>query len=74
MNASSSKAAPTGQASAPWMSTIAFTACLTIGQFVNGASDEEWLTLIEQMSRAEDPGRVFLRRALSSALPLPPGA
>ena len=44
-----------------------------IGRFVNGASDEEWLTLIGQMSRAEDPGRVFLRRALSRALPLPQG-
>jgi hypothetical protein len=42
-----------------------------IGRFVNGASDEEWLTLIGQMSRAEDPGQVFLRRALSGALPLP---
>src|SRR5262245_13044078 len=38
-----------------------------IGRFVNGASDEEWLTLIGQMSRAEDPGQVFLRHALSSA-------
>jgi hypothetical protein len=71
MNASS-KAAPTGQASALWMSTIAFTACLTIGRFVNGASDEEWLT--GQMSRAQDPGRVFLRRPPSSALSLPRGA
>lgn len=40
----------------------------SIGQFVNGASDEEWLRLIGLMSRAENPGRVFLRRVLSNAL------
>ena len=39
------------------------------GQFVNGASDKEWLTLIGLMSRAENPGQVFLRRVLSNALP-----
>jgi hypothetical protein len=39
----------------------------SIGRFVNGASDEEWLTLIGQMSRAENPGQVFLRHALSNA-------
>jgi hypothetical protein len=54
------------------MSTIAFTACLTIGRFVNGASDEEWLT--GQMSCAQDPGRVFLPRPPSSALSFPRGA
>ena len=32
-----------------------------------GASDEEWLALIGQMSRAKNPGQVFLRRALSNA-------
>jgi hypothetical protein len=39
----------------------------SIGRFVNGASDEQWLTLIGQMSRAENPSQVFLRHALSSA-------
>jgi hypothetical protein len=39
----------------------------SIGRFVNGASDEEWLTLIGQMSRAENPGQVFLWHALSNA-------
>ena len=39
----------------------------SIGRFANGASDEEWLTLIGQMSRAENPGHVFLQRVLSSA-------
>jgi hypothetical protein len=38
-----------------------------VGRFVNGASDEEWLTLIGQMSRAGDPGGVFLLRVLSAA-------
>jgi hypothetical protein len=47
-------------------------AAQSVGRFVNNASDEEWLTLIGLMSRAEDPGQVFLRRVLSSALaPLP---
>jgi hypothetical protein len=41
----------------------------SIGRFVNGASDEEWLTLIGQMSRAENPGQVFLWHALSNAWP-----
>lgn len=41
----------------------------SIGRFVNGASDEEWLTLIGQMSRAENPGQLFLRHALSNAWP-----
>jgi hypothetical protein len=36
-------------------------------RFVSGASDEEWLALIGQMSRAKNPGQVFLRRALSNA-------
>jgi hypothetical protein len=40
----------------------------SVGRFANGASDEEWLTLIGQMSRAPDPGRAFLRRVLSSAV------
>jgi len=42
----------------------------SVGQFVNGASDEEWLTLIGQMSRAADPDVVFLPRALASAPPV----
>ncbi len=36
----------------------------SVGRFVDGATDDEWLTLIGQMSRADDPGRVFLRRVL----------
>lgn len=37
-----------------------------VGRFVNTAGDEEWLSLIGQMSRAQDPAQVFLRRALSN--------
>jgi len=44
-------------------------AAQSVGRFVNGASDEEWLTLVGLMSRAENPGQVFLRRVLSNALP-----
>jgi hypothetical protein len=40
----------------------------SVGRFANGASDEQWLTSIGQMSRAENPGQVFLRRVLSNAL------
>ena len=45
-----------------------------IGRFVHGAGDEEWLTLIGQMSRSNNPGQVFLRRALSAALSMPAAA
>ena len=43
-------------------------AAQSVGQFVNGATDEEWATLIGLMSRADDPGQIFLRRVLSNAL------
>jgi hypothetical protein len=43
----------------------------SVGRFVSGASDDEWLTLIGLMSRADNPGQVFLRRLLSNALPHP---
>jgi hypothetical protein len=43
-------------------------AMLAVGHFVNAAGDEDWLNLVGQMTRAEDPGAVFLRRVLSSAM------
>jgi hypothetical protein len=46
-------------------------AAQSVGQFVNGASDDEWLTLIGLMSRADNPGQVFLRHVLSEACPNP---
>jgi hypothetical protein len=48
-------------------------AAQAVGQFVNGASDEEWLTLVGLMSRAGNPGQVFLRRVLANALSHPQG-
>jgi hypothetical protein len=39
-----------------------------VQRFTNGASDEEWLTMIGLMARAADPGHVFLRRALQADL------
>lgn len=45
----------------------------SVARFVNGASDEEWLTLIGLMSRADNPGQVFLRRVLSNAIRHTPG-
>jgi hypothetical protein len=46
----------------------------SVGWFVNRASDEEWLTMIGLISRAANPGQTFLRRVLSNALAVPPGA
>ncbi len=40
----------------------------SVGHFVNRANDEEWLTLVGQMSRADNPGQVFLRRILATSL------
>jgi hypothetical protein len=40
-----------------------------VGQFAGSATDEDWLNLVGQMTRAEDPGAVFLRRVLLRALP-----
>ena len=48
-------------------------AAQAVGRFVNGANDEEWLALTGLLSRAVDPGRVFLRRVLSNALLHPHG-
>jgi len=39
-----------------------------LGQFVNNASDEEWVALIGLMSKSDNPGQVFLRRILTNGL------
>lgn len=49
------------------MSTGEF-AMQSVGKFVHGAGDEDWLNLVGQMSRANNPGAVFLRRVLSRAM------
>jgi hypothetical protein len=49
---------------------------LTLGAFAAGAvrcyaaeaSDEEWVTLMGALGRAQDPGAVCMRRAFSHAL------
>lgn len=41
-----------------------------VGQFISHASDEDWLTLVGQMSRADDPGVVFLRQDVVRICPL----
>jgi hypothetical protein len=43
-------------------------AARSVDAFVRGASDDEWLSMVGQMSRAEDPGQVFLHRVLSNAV------
>lgn len=45
-----------------------------IGRFADVASDDTWLSLVGAMGRAEDPGRVFLRRALADAMAAPAAA
>lgn len=40
----------------------------SVAQFVANASDADWLTLVGQMARAENPGAVFLRRVLAGGL------
>ena len=47
--------------------SLAELATQLVGRFVNNASDEDWLTLVGQMSHAEDPSGVFLHRALNAA-------
>lgn len=39
----------------------------SVDRFVSRATDDEWLTLFGLMSRADNPGQVFLRRVLSNA-------
>jgi hypothetical protein len=44
-------------------------ACVTqtVQRYTHNASDEEWVTLIGLMNRANDPGAVCLRRAFEHA-------
>jgi hypothetical protein len=39
-----------------------------VGRYAAGCADEEWLTVLGQMGRSDDPGEVLLRRALAAAL------
>ena len=40
-----------------------------VGRFAAEASDEDWVTVLGQMGRVDDPGRILLRRAIEAALP-----
>jgi len=44
-------------------------ACVTqtVQRYTHEASDEEWVTLLGQMNRANDPGAVCLKRAFEHA-------
>jgi hypothetical protein len=57
-------AAMTRGAEAAGLSLGAYAAA-TVRQYADGASDEEWTTLMGQMGRADDPGAVCLKRAFA---------
>ena len=40
----------------------------SVSRFVHGAGDGDWLSLVGQMSRADNPSAVFLQRVLSRAM------
>jgi hypothetical protein len=39
-----------------------------VGTYAAASSDEEWVTVIGQMSRVAAPGEILLRRALDAAM------
>ena len=45
--------------------TLGAYAAATVRQYADGASDEEWTTLMGQMGCSEDPGAVCLKRAFA---------
>jgi hypothetical protein len=48
---------------------IDLAACVTqtVQRYTHEASDEEWVTLLGLMNRADDPGAVCLKRAFEQA-------
>jgi len=44
-------------------------AAQAVRRFADDASDDEWVTLLGRISRADDPGRAFLHHVLSRAVP-----
>ena len=40
-----------------------------VDRYTTTATDEEWLSLIGLLARADNPGQVFLQRVLAAALP-----
>ena len=49
-------------------------AAQAVGLFSSGASDDDWVTLIGQIGRAEDPGGACLKGMLAYALAPAPAA
>lgn len=47
--------------------TLGAHAARAMRQYADAASDDEWLTLIGAMNRADDPAIVYMRRALAHA-------
>jgi hypothetical protein len=48
--------------------TLGAYASQVVRNYADGASDEEWTTLIGQMGRSDDPGGVCLKRAFAQAM------
>ena len=48
--------------------TLGAYASLAVRHYADGASDEEWTTLIGQMGRTDDPGAVCLKRAFAHVM------
>jgi hypothetical protein len=48
--------------------TLGGYASQAVRQYADGASDEEWTTLIGQMGRTDDPSAVFLKRAFAQVV------
>jgi hypothetical protein len=40
-------------------------AAAAVNRYASEASDEEWVTLIGALGRADDPGAIYLKRALA---------
>lgn len=48
--------------------TVGEFAAAAVQRFANQASNEEWMTMMGRIARAEDPGLAFLRHVLSVAV------
>lgn len=47
-------------------------AAAAVNRYASEASDEEWVSLMGAMNRAQDPGSAYLERALAFMLRRPP--
>ena len=47
---------------------LAASVVQTVQRYTNEASDEEWVTLIGLMNRTNDPGAIYLKRAIEHAM------